>query len=63
MDLGIITLREVRYRKTNIIRYYLYVEPEKWQKWTYLQKRKTLMNIKKKNNNLMITKGEREVEG
>ena len=29
MDLGIFTLREVRYRKTNIIRYYLYVEPEK----------------------------------
>ena len=29
MVLGIITLTEMRYRKTNIIRYYLYVEPEK----------------------------------
>ena len=29
MVLVIITLTEMRYRKTNIIRYYLYVEPEK----------------------------------
>ena len=32
MDLEIITLSEVRQRKTNIIRYHLYVESKKWYK-------------------------------
>jgi len=30
MDLEIVTVNEVRHRKTNVIWYHLYVEPNKW---------------------------------
>ena len=44
MDLQIITLSEVRQRKTNIIWYHLYVESKnKWYMWTYLQNRNRLV--------------------
>lgn len=33
-------MKEVRWRKTNSLCYHLYVEPPKWNKWTYITKQK-----------------------
>ena len=46
MDIGIIVLSEVSYRKTNIIWYHLYVESKKRYKQTYLQNRNRLTDRK-----------------
>ena len=59
MQVEIITLREVRKRKTNTIWYHLYVESKIWHKRTYLQDRNRLTDIK---NRLVFAKGE-EVGG
>ena len=55
MDLVIVILREVSQRKTNIIRFRLYVESKKWYKSTYLQDRNRVTDTE---NKLMVTKGE-----
>ena len=60
MDLDIIISNEVVQTKTNIIGFHLYVKSEKWYKWTYLQNRNKLTDLK---NKLMVTKGERWVWG
>ena len=60
MDLEIIILSEVSQKETNIIWNHLYVESKKWYKWTYLQNRNSLTDIK---NKLTVTKGEGEEEG
>ena len=44
-----------RKRKTNTIWYQLYMESKIWHKWTYLQNRNRLMDIK---NRLVVAKGE-----
>ena len=53
MQLEIITLNEVRKRKTNTIWYHLYVESKIWHKWTYLWNR-----IRDIENRLVVAKGE-----
>ena len=45
---------------TNTIRYHLYVESKIWQKWTYLQNRKRLIDIE---NSPAAAKGKKEAGG
>ena len=60
MDLEIITLSEVRMRKTNATWYHLYVESKIWHKWTYLWNRNRLTDIE---NRLAVASGEVGVGG
>ena len=49
--------KSVRYRKMNIIGYYLYVESKKkWYKWTYTQTRNRFTDIE---NKFDVTKGKK----
>ena len=59
MDLEIIILSEVGQRKTNIIRYHLYVESKKMIQMN-LQNRNRLTDVV---NKLVVTKGERWGQG
>ena len=46
-DLEIVILSEVRQRKRNIVWYHLYAESKKkWYKWTYLQNRNRLTDLR-----------------
>ena len=48
-------MKYVRKRKTNSIRYRLYVETKIWHKWTYLQNRNRLTDME---NRFVVAKGE-----
>ena len=53
MQLEIVILSEVRKRKTNTIRYHLYVEAKIGHKWTYLWNRNRIMDTE---NRLVVAK-------
>ena len=60
MQLEILILSELSQRKTNTIRYHLYVESKIWPKRTYLQNRKRLTDVE---NRLVVAKGDGERVG
>ena len=59
MDLEGIMLLEVRQRKTNTIRYHLYVESKKYNKLVYITKKQRAHT----ENKLVVTNGESEGGG
>ena len=59
MDLEGIMLLEVRQRKTNTIRYHLYVESKKYNKLVYITKKQRTHT----ENKLVVTNGESEGGG
>ena len=58
LDLKLVILSDVSQRKTNMW-YCIYVESKQWYRWTYLQNRNRITDVK---TNVQLPRGKREME-